>query len=168
MSRPTLTPEAWAAMSPDLQRLNPHLAPGVPTKGAKAAPPVGKASAAVTGWLLTVPLRTGRGKNDRHAHWSGQAKQTKAERAAVRAVLPPRGVAGQSFVPRLPVVVTMTRVAPSDGLDEHDNLSSSLKAVADEITDWLGLESDRDERVAFRYDQRRGLWSVEIRIEGAV
>jgi hypothetical protein len=53
------------------------------------------------------------------------------------------------------VVVTLTRLAPSRGLDD-DNLAASLKAVRDGVADALGLAEDRDPRVTWRYAQANG------------
>ena len=60
--------------------------------------------------------------------------------------------------------VTLKRVAPSAGLDD-DNLAAAFKAVRDGIADKLGLRSDRDPRVSWRYEQARGKWAVEVAIE---
>lgn len=55
--------------------------------------------------------------------------------------------------PALPCVVTITRLAPSNGLDT-DNLLSSQKGVRDQIATWLGVD-DRDPRVTWEYAQER-------------
>jgi len=52
------------------------------------------------------------------------------------------------------VVVMLTRIAPSDGLDD-DNLRAALKSCRDGVADALGCD-DRDPRVEWRYGQRRG------------
>lgn len=73
-------------------------------------------------------------------------------------------------LPELPVVVTLTRIAPSNGLDPHDGLRAALKGPVDGVADWLGLKSDRDHRVSWRYAQRRGRpreYAVEITVEAA-
>jgi len=57
--------------------------------------------------------------------------------------------------PQLPLVVTLTRIAPR-ALDAHDNLRASFKAVADGVTDALGLKTDRVEGLSFEYAQARG------------
>lgn len=58
--------------------------------------------------------------------------------------------------PAFPVIVTMTRIAPStNGLDAHDNLPGSLKPAVDGVADWLGIRDD-DKRVEWRYTQERG------------
>lgn len=62
------------------------------------------------------------------------------------------------------VTVTVTRVAPSVGLDAHDNLRTACKPAVDGLADALGVGNDRDQRVSWRYDQRRGEWAVEVEI----
>lgn len=56
--------------------------------------------------------------------------------------------------PALPVVVFVERISKC-GLDAHDNLRHSLKAVVDGIADWLGI-NDRDRRVFWDYGQVTG------------
>ena len=73
-------------------------------------------------------------------------------------------------LPDLPVVVTVTRVAPSQGLDPHDALGPALKGCIDGVADALGLANDRDPRVTWKLDQRRGRpreYAVEVHIVGA-
>jgi len=65
------------------------------------------------------------------------------------------------------LVVELTRVAPSNGLDPHDALGPSLKGVIDGIGDALGLTNDRDARVQWKLEQRRGKpkeYAVEVEI----
>ena len=67
----------------------------------------------------------------------------------------------------LPCTVLVRRVAPSSGLDPHDSLPASLKSIVDGIADALGLASDRDARVRWTYDQRRGVpgeHAVEVEV----
>lgn len=69
----------------------------------------------------------------------------------------------------LPATVKLTRVAPSNGLDD-DNLRGALKSVRDGIADALGVD-DRDPRVTWEYDQRRGKpreYAVEVEIRRMV
>lgn len=61
------------------------------------------------------------------------------------------------------VDVTLTRVAPSGGLDD-DNLRGALKAIRDGVADALGVD-DGDPRVGWKYGQRRGPYGVEVTIE---
>lgn len=105
--------------------------------------------------ILTIPLRLGRGGNDRK-HWRAADRQKKAEKEAVGWALP-----AHKPVP-IPCVVTITRVAPSNGLDD-DNLSASCKYVRDTVAKWLTID-DGDARVRYAYAQRRGPWAVEIEI----
>lgn len=67
--------------------------------------------------------------------------------------------------PALPCTVTLTRIAPSNGLDS-DNLLSSMKGCRDQVAAWLGVD-DRDPRVTWAYDQRRGK-SKQYAVEVAV
>ena len=101
-------------------------------------------------------LRTPNPLNGTHGHWSKKAKIRKAHRFAATL----RTLAARP--PELPLVVTITRVAPSRGLDPHDGLGASLKGVIDGIADALGVD-DRDPRVIWRLQQRRGPWAVEVR-----
>lgn len=79
----------------------------------------------------------------------------KAEREATEVFLYP------FKPPSLPCVVLMTRVGPSNGLDD-DNLHGALKGVRDQIAAWLGID-DRDKRVKWICEQRRGGdWAVEV------
>jgi len=104
---------------------------------------------------LQLPLRTGRGLNGREHHMA-RHRRVKTEREAVAWLL--RG----KRPPAPPVVVTMTRLAPSSGLDS-DNLQGALKAVRDELAMWLGLD-DADPRVTWLCAQRRAPWGVEIEV----
>ena len=76
-------------------------------------------------------------------------------------------LAAVGLSPRLPCVVTVTRVAPSGGLDPHDGLGAALKGIIDGIADALGIRNDRDSRVEWRLAQRRvakGTYAVEVEI----
>lgn len=118
---------------------------------------------------VSFPMRTTNPNNGSRG-WSrnaafASARRRKAEREAARVhVLVVRPL------PPFPVVVTVTRVAPSSGLDPHDGLGAALKGVIDGVADALGLRNDRDPRVRWVLDQRRGapgVYGVEVRIEGA-
>ncbi|MDB6002176.1 MAG: hypothetical protein JWP52_3875, partial [Rhizobacter sp.] len=101
------------------------------------------------------PLRTAAGQNNRE-HWRVYARRVKAEKAAVGWVL--RGTP-----PAPPLLVTLTRIAPSNGLDD-DNLTGSMKAIRDAVARWLGVD-DKHASVRYRCTQERGPWSVRIAIE---
>lgn len=113
---------------------------------------------------VTLPIRAVSVANLRE-HWATRASRSKQHRLLAWAEL--RTVRG---VPRLigPVKVTITRVAPRP-LDSHDNLRSSLKAVVDGISDWLGVK-DNDERIEWAYAQERGApktYAVRIEVRHA-
>lgn len=78
-----------------------------------------------------------------------------------------RAAVGRRQRPALPVRVTLTRIAPSSGLDAHDNLRGSLKPFVDGVADWLGLD-DRDQRIEWVYAQERGAaYGVRIVVEAS-
>jgi hypothetical protein len=104
-------------------------------------------------------LRTGRGLNDRE-HWRVRAKRVKAEKDAAAWEL-----ARWAEKPPLPCVVTLTRFAPSNGLDD-DNLAGSLKGVRDAVAAWLGVDDRDRKRVKYVYEQQRAAWAVGISFEG--
>lgn len=108
--------------------------------------------------IISIPMRTGNGLNDRNGHWRGRARKVKKERTDTAWMLT-KLTKPTSF----PVQVLLRRVAPSSGMDD-DNLLGSLKAVRDAVAAWIGVD-DRDKaRVRYTYDQRRGPWSVEIEV----
>lgn len=106
--------------------------------------------------VIIVPIRTGRGQNDRE-NWAAKMRRTRSERTTVGWMLKGRPR------PALPCVVTLTRSAPSNGLD-RDNLQGSLKAIRDAVADWIGVDDAREDIVEYRYHQRRGSWGVAIEI----
>ncbi len=110
---------------------------------------------------VVVPVRTVSETNARE-HWARRHRRRSTIRQTVGLVV--TGALAGSKVTG-PCRVVLTRVAPSAGLDS-DNLVSSLKAARDGVADALGID-DRDERVTWLYDQRRGKarqWAVEVRI----
>lgn len=117
----------------------------------------GAQRAAVAGAIsVVIPIRTINPLN-RREQWFQRASRVRKERSDTAWIL--RAVQR----PALPCVVTMTRVAPSNGLD-CDSLPASCKGIRDEIAKWLGVD-DRDPRVKWEYEQRRGKqWAVEVSI----
>lgn len=119
-----------------------------------------------------VPVKTTNPNNGAQG-WSRNAAFAKARRRKVQrtaAFLRVRSAMPRAWLdaPPWPVVVTVRRVAPSSGLDPHDGLGAALKGIIDGIADALGLASDRDPRVTWRLEQRRGMpreYAVEVRVE---
>jgi hypothetical protein len=109
---------------------------------------------------VSLPLRTRSTLNVRE-HWRKRAKRTQEERAVVRMRL----AVVREWPPRLPAVVTLTRVGPR-ALD-GDNLQGSLKGVRDGVADALGVDDGSDE-VTWSYDQQRGSYEVRVRVESRV
>lgn len=117
--------------------------------------------------VVLTGLRTPNPLNGQHGHWSKKAKLRREQRAM--AGLHTLTVGSVQFVRGLSkhvpwkVEVTITRVAPSRGLDPHDGLGAALKGVIDGVADALGVD-DRDPRVVWKLEQRRGPWAVEISV----
>ena len=105
--------------------------------------------------MLTIPLRTVSGLNARE-HFRARARRVKSERQAVAYVLGPQKKPGA-----FPLIVTLTRIAPSNGLDD-DNLAGAMKAVRDEIAAWLGVDDKDRATVRYEYEQERGPWGIRI------
>lgn len=105
--------------------------------------------------MILVPIRTAPGMNVRE-YWAVRSKRVKAEREATAWAL------ADKRRPPLPLAVTLTRIGPSNGLDD-DNLAGALKGVRDQVAEWLGVD-DRDRaRVRYGYEQERGPeWAVRI------
>jgi len=114
---------------------------------------------------FTIPIRTRNPCNGSQGVTRGAMFARQRERTRQRNIV--RSVVRCSGPYVLPVVVTVTRVAPSRGLDPHDGLGAALKGIIDGVADGLGLSDDRDSRVAWRLEQRRGQYAVEVRIESA-
>jgi hypothetical protein len=109
-----------------------------------------------------APLRT-KSPNGQHGHWSARARRVALERKLIAFAFP-RGSQGLlNRFPSLSVVVTLTRIAPSRGLDD-DNLSMAGKGCRDEVAKQLGLD-DRDPRIEWKYAQSKGKWGVRVTIE---
>lgn len=117
---------------------------------------------------FTIPVKTTNPNNGA----TGNSKLAGIIRTRVRAGQRKaawiRTLAAVGLSPTFPVIVTVTRIAPSAGLDPHDGLGAALKGVIDGIADGLGLKNDRDARVTWVLAQRRGLagiYAVEIDVE---
>ena len=95
---------------------------------------------------LLLPLRLPSAANLRE-NWRVRHRRVKAQRQLVAVYI------GGKPAPALPVVVTLTRVAPR-ALDS-DNLQSAFKGIRDEVAKWLGFP-DNDPRIRWDYAQRKG------------
>jgi len=109
---------------------------------------------------FSVPVRTVSEANERE-HYHAKADRAREQRAWIR--IKWRELSSNALSGSL--TVTMTRVAPR--VLDDDNLSRSCKAIRDELAACLGLKDDRDERVTWRYTQRKGAareYAIEIEI----
>ena len=114
-----------------------------------------------------IPIKVVPGDNERDAHWNVRSERVARVRSATALCWRNAKNRGLAKIPALPVVVTMTRVAPSP-LDGLDNLNASMKAVRDQIAAELKVKNDRVPEVEWRYSQhRRGVreYAVHVRVE---
>jgi hypothetical protein len=96
-----------------------------------------------------------------HEHWRKRSARAKSQRLVVSFLLGP-----QSGVPAphpVPLVVTIKRVGSR--LMDSDNVVGAAKHVRDAIAKWLGRDDGPKGCVEWRVEQRKGPYSVEIRIE---
>jgi hypothetical protein len=124
----------------------------------KAPKPTRFISGFVASITLEFPIELMTENDIRPLHRMQQAKLTKGYRTAVWGYWNARY--GQKSV-ELPVVVTLTRIGRE--LDD-DNLRGSLKGIRDQVADQLGVRSDRDPRITWRYAQQPGPSGVRIHI----
>lgn len=114
--------------------------------------------------VLDLPLMTVSEANAR-SHFHERARRAAAQRTGAQmALMVPLRRAGLDPA-ATPLVVLMTRL--SRGELDDDNLRGALKAVRDGIADALGLKSDRDPRVEWRYAQAKATKAMPhgVRIE---
>jgi hypothetical protein len=113
---------------------------------------------------LDLPLMTVSESNDRSNRFERAERTRKLRHGAQMALMVPLRRAGLDPA-TTPLVVLMTRL--SRGELDDDNLRGALKAVRDGIADALGLKSDRDPRVEWRYAQAKATKAMPhgVRIE---
>lgn len=108
--------------------------------------------------LVEIPLRLGNGLNDhRSNHWGGRSKRVESERDSIAWSL-----VGKTR-PELPCKIQITRIAPSNGLDD-DNLAGACKAVRDQLAKWIGVDDRRKDIVRYVYENERGDWGVRVEV----
>lgn len=106
--------------------------------------------------LLAIPYQLGRGLNDR-VHWRARNERKKAERESVAWAL-----VGKTK-PATPCVLTITRLAPGNGLDD-DNLAGACKNVRDELAAWMGVDDRHRDIVRYEYANERGPWGIRVEV----
>lgn len=111
-----------------------------------------------------IPIRAVSESNARE-HWAKKAKRVKAHRGLALVFMRSHSV--RPLRPDEKRIVTLVRVAPRP-LDD-DNLRGAMKATRDGVADAFAID-DRDPRVEWRYEQRRGAtrqYHVLVRVEVA-
>lgn len=103
--------------------------------------------------VFEIPTPTVSLNEVQREHYRTTRKRTKRQKEDTRASW---NAHFRTWRPELPVRITLTRMAYTDGLD-RDNLLASMKAVRDELADILGVDDadHRDGRVKWKYDQDR-------------
>ncbi len=109
---------------------------------------------------VVVPVRTVSEMNQRE-HWSARARRAKAQRKATWLTLR----AYSLTPPRLPLAITLTRMAPRS-LDQGDNLNGSCKHVRDQVCGWLGVNDNTDEITWVYRQEKSASYGVRVRIDG--
>ena len=104
---------------------------------------------------LEIPGLQTRGGMNAREHYIVKARRVKSERLTVAWWL--RGLKK----PLPPLLVTLTRIAPSAGLDD-DNLVSSQKGIRDSFAEWIGVDDKHRDIVHYEYAQERGAWGIRI------
>jgi hypothetical protein len=112
---------------------------------------------------VTLRLKTTNPNNNSQGISKGamfaRARMRKAQRCTTRYAVMAK-LRGARVVPLALLskgcVATITRIAPSSGLDPHDGLGAALKGPIDGTADALGLKNDRDPRVKWVLEQERG------------
>ncbi|MFT3708024.1 MAG: hypothetical protein QM817_10245 [Archangium sp.] len=111
---------------------------------------------------LTLPMRA-KNEGNAHQHWRARHQRAKAARQGLGAVVRvalfrhaklPELKALRAGAPGR-IVVVLERVAPR-AYDLGDNLSSSLKAARDGVSDALGIDDSPKTSIDWLYSQRRG------------
>lgn len=106
---------------------------------------------------LELPLRLRSIANER-VHPLKRWRQGKAQRNAIRKAINPL------LLPKLPAIVTITRIGPRK-LDS-DNLAISAKAIRDALAELWGVD-DGSDMYQWRYTQEsagRGVYGVRIEV----
>lgn len=111
---------------------------------------------------LTLPIKVVSEANMREHHMA-KANRAARQREDVGLVIKPHAYRLRGM---FPLLVTLTRVGA--GTLDDDNLQGAFKAVRDSVTKAVGLKSDADPSISFRYAQKKckpGKFGIEIRIE---
>lgn len=98
----------------------------------------------------------------------GRARERAANRLATKLAIGAYVTEAGGPAAILPCRVTLTRIAPSAGLDPFDGLPASLKSIVDGVADALGLANDRTPLVEWKAEQRRGrpgAYAVLVRVD---
>lgn len=111
--------------------------------------------------VVLLPIRTVSEANRASSeHWRVRYKRALSQRGTTKAIF---AAFWRGAKMKLPVHVTLTRCAPSAGLDP-DNLPTSTKHVQDGIADVLGVDDGDATKVTWAYQQERGPYAVRVEV----
>lgn len=119
--------------------------------------------------VVTVAMRLPSAANLRE-HWATRATRERRQREWTRLALAGRPAREwrRAHLPATKLRCTLTRVGERK-LDS-DNVARAFKSVRDEVAEWAGVD-DGDEGCdgvwTWTYEQRKGLYAVEIKLEAA-
>lgn len=116
--------------------------------------------------IFTIPIKTVSEANISE-HWTSKSKRHRIQKWMVKKVF-----LDNKFKFKLPVIVTLVRIAPTF-LDKEDNLPMSLKYIKDYIADHLCPgkapgRADDSKEITWNYDQKKGKvrqYCVEVTIQ---
>lgn len=117
---------------------------------------------------ITIPLRlVSEANRATTLHWRHRHRRAKEQREIVGMVLGAKlralGLKSQSLIP---CIVTMTRIGPRQF--DVDNSVSAFKHPQDSIAQILGVDDRENDKVQWRYEQRKGMpkeYALRIVIE---
>ncbi len=101
-------------------------------------------------------------------HWRTRNARFKDHKKFV-ALCWPRNRHNLRYVPKIPVLVTLTWLRPEPQAMDDDNLAGGFKAIRDAIAGWMGVDDGMIPKIKFEYRQAEGAPSdycgVKIRVE---
>lgn len=120
-------------------------------------------------FALTVPIRLGRGQNDRFKHWGAAKRKHDKHRNDVHLLWPWQW---RARAWAFPVTVKLIRISRPSATGwkplDDDNLRASFKQVRDQVAQELHVNDGDRKRVLWLYDDEEGPWGIRIEIqEGA-
>ena len=93
-------------------------------------------------------------------HWSTRFRWARTQKAIAYWMTKAQCVRPKTW----PLVVTLTRIAPSAIRLDDDNLRGALKSVRDGIAAALGVDDGDTKKIIWEYEATRGDYRVQVTI----